>query len=75
VHLAITVMPGSKESPSSRRDADKRALLKNNDLFAKLSPQQIERLAACVVSKSVPRATSIIAKGDPGSSLFVGRRP
>jgi CRP/FNR family transcriptional regulator, cyclic AMP receptor protein len=64
-------MPGSNESPSSRRDADKRTLLKNNDLFAKLSPQQIERLAACVVSKSAPRATSIFAKGDPGSSLFV----
>jgi CRP-like cAMP-binding protein len=64
-------MPGSKEPPSSRRDADKRALLKNNDLFATLSPQQIERLAACVISKSVPRATSICTKGEPGSSLFM----
>jgi CRP/FNR family transcriptional regulator, cyclic AMP receptor protein len=64
-------MPGSKKPPPSRRDIDKRALLKNNDLFAKLSPQQIDRLAACVVSRSAPRATSICTKGEPGSSLFV----
>jgi CRP-like cAMP-binding protein len=64
-------MPGSKDPPSSSRDADKRAQLKNTDLFAKLNARQIERLAACVVSKSAPRGTSICAKGDPGTSLFV----
>jgi CRP-like cAMP-binding protein len=53
------------------RDADKRALLKSTDLFGSLSARHIERLAACVVSKSVPRATAICAKGDLGSSLFV----
>jgi CRP/FNR family transcriptional regulator, cyclic AMP receptor protein len=52
------------------RDADKRALLKSTNLFGTLSPRQIERLAACVISKTVPRATAICIKGDPGSSLF-----
>jgi CRP/FNR family transcriptional regulator, cyclic AMP receptor protein len=64
-------MSSTKDLPSSSRDADKRAQLKNTDLFAKLNPRQIERLAACVVSKSAPRGTSICAKGDPGTSLFV----
>src|SRR5215468_9192450 len=52
------------------RDADRRELLQNNYLFSKLSPKHIERLTACVVGKSVARATGIFAKGDPGSSLF-----
>jgi CRP/FNR family transcriptional regulator, cyclic AMP receptor protein len=64
-------MAGSKDPPSSSRDADKRAQLQSTDLFAKLNARQIERLAACVVSKSVPRGTSICAKGDPGTSLYV----
>jgi CRP-like cAMP-binding protein len=64
-------MPGSKDPSSSSRDADKRALLKGTDLFAKLSARLIERLAACVIAKTVPRATTICAKGEPGSSLFV----
>ncbi len=64
-------MPGpQKNGPSHLRDGDRRALLRNNYLFSKLSPRHIERLAACVVAKSVARATAIFAKGDPGSSLF-----
>ncbi len=62
--------PKSKEARSPPRDADKRALLKKTYLFGSLDASHIERLAACVISKSVPRATSIFAKGDPGSSLF-----
>jgi CRP/FNR family transcriptional regulator, cyclic AMP receptor protein len=61
--------PKKKETPSHSR-ADKRTLLKNTDLFGRLSARHIERLAACIVSKSVARATGIFAKGDPGSSLF-----
>ena len=61
--------PKDKDPPSHSRDADKRALLKSTFLFGTLSPRHIERLAACVVSKLVPRATVIFAKGDPGSSL------
>jgi len=63
-------MRGPKAIPAHFRDADKRELLQSNYLFSKLSPQHIGRLAACVVGKSVPRATSIFVKGDPGSSLF-----
>lgn len=60
------------KAPSSRsRDADKRALLKNTDLFGVLGPRAIERLVACMVSKSVPRTTAIVAKGAIGSSLFL----
>jgi CRP-like cAMP-binding protein len=63
--------PKEKEFPLYARDADKRALLKSTDLFCRLGARHIERLAACVVSKSVPRATAICAKGDLGTSLFV----
>jgi CRP-like cAMP-binding protein len=63
-------MPRPKNTSPRFSDADKRALLQNNYLFSKLSARHIARLAACVVGKSVPRATSIFAKGDPGSSLF-----
>jgi CRP-like cAMP-binding protein len=55
--------------PNFRR-FDKRALLKNHWLFNGLSAQHIDHLAACSVGKSVPRAASIWAKGDPGSSLI-----
>ena len=64
-------MTGLKDTPPHFRDADKRALLQTHYLFSKLSPKQIDRLAACIVGKSVLRGTSICAKGDPGSSLFV----
>ena len=63
-------MPGPKDTLPPSRDADKRAMLQNCDLFSKLSPKHIDRLAACIVGKSVPHGTSIFAKGDPGSSLF-----
>jgi CRP/FNR family transcriptional regulator, cyclic AMP receptor protein len=63
-------MTGLKDTPSYFRDADRRTLLQNNYLFSKLSPRHIDRLAACVVGKSIPRATGIFARGDPGSSLF-----
>jgi CRP/FNR family transcriptional regulator, cyclic AMP receptor protein len=63
-------MSGPKDIPPHFRDADKRAMLQNHYLFSKLSLKHIDRLAACIVGKSVPRATSIFRKGDPGSSLF-----
>jgi CRP-like cAMP-binding protein len=63
-------MPVAKGILSPCRDTDKRAMLHNYDLFSKLSPKQIDRLAACIVTKSVPHGTNIFAKGDPGSSLF-----
>jgi CRP-like cAMP-binding protein len=63
-------MTGPKDSPPYFRDADRRTLLQTNYLFSKLSPKHIDRLAGCAVGKSVPRATSICARGDPGSCLF-----
>jgi CRP/FNR family cyclic AMP-dependent transcriptional regulator len=70
VSAIILRMPAPKDSRPPFRDADKRAILKNHYLFSKLSAKHIDRLANCIVGKSVPRATSICAKGDPGSSLF-----
>jgi CRP/FNR family cyclic AMP-dependent transcriptional regulator len=69
VSAMVLRMPAPKDIPPFR-DADKRAVLKNHYLFSKLSAKHIDRLANCIVGKSVPRATSIFAKGDPGSSLF-----
>ena len=70
VSAIILRMPAPKDSPPPFRDADKRAVLKNHYLFSKLGAKHIDRLANCIVGKSVPRATSIFAKGDPGSCLF-----
>jgi CRP/FNR family transcriptional regulator, cyclic AMP receptor protein len=69
VSAMVLRMPAPKDIPPFR-DADKRAVLKNHYLFSKLSAKHIDRLANCIVGKSVPRATSIFVKGDPGSSLF-----
>jgi CRP/FNR family cyclic AMP-dependent transcriptional regulator len=63
-------MPGPSETPLRQRDAEKRSVLRNHYLFGKLGPKHIDRLASCIVGKSVTRATAIFAKGDPGSSLF-----
>jgi CRP/FNR family cyclic AMP-dependent transcriptional regulator len=48
---------------------DERAILRDHYLFANLSPQHIDRLSACMVSKTVERGTNIWAKGEPGTSL------
>jgi CRP/FNR family transcriptional regulator, cyclic AMP receptor protein len=64
-------MSAVRESrPPQRGGADKRAILRDHYLFAKLTPMQIDRLSNCIVSKSVKRGVSICAKGDPGTCLF-----
>jgi CRP/FNR family cyclic AMP-dependent transcriptional regulator len=63
-------MPAGRENHSQHRSADKRAILRDHYLFRKLTPQQIDRLGACIVGKTVKRGTHIFAKGDAGSSLF-----
>jgi CRP/FNR family transcriptional regulator, cyclic AMP receptor protein len=63
-------MPVSRENRPQHRSADKRAILRDHYLFGKLSPLHLDRLCACIVTKSVKRGTSICAKGDPGTSLF-----
>jgi CRP/FNR family transcriptional regulator, cyclic AMP receptor protein len=56
-------------SPSEPGGADKRAILRDHYLFGKLTPRHVDRLSACIVTKSVKRGTNIFAKGDPGTSL------
>jgi CRP/FNR family transcriptional regulator, cyclic AMP receptor protein len=56
-------------SPSEPGGADKRTMLRGHHLFGRLSPQHIDRLIACIVTKTVKRGTNIFAKGDPGTSL------
>ena len=63
-------MPSPNETLHRQRDAEKRGVLQNHYLFGKLSQKHIDRLVACTVGKSIARATTIFAKGDPGSSLF-----
>jgi CRP/FNR family cyclic AMP-dependent transcriptional regulator len=63
-------MPGPHETLPRQRDAEKRSVLQNHYLFAKLTAKHIDRLAACIIGKTVAKNTTIFAKGDPGSSLF-----
>ena len=44
--------------------------LREHFLFKNMSSQQIDRLASCIVTKTVNRGATIFAKGDPGSSMF-----
>jgi CRP/FNR family transcriptional regulator, cyclic AMP receptor protein len=48
---------------------DKRAILRDHYLFQNLTPQHIDRISACMVTKTVERGTNIWAKGEPGASL------
>jgi CRP/FNR family transcriptional regulator, cyclic AMP receptor protein len=52
----------------------KRGVLQSHHVFGKLNPKQISRLMSCTVEKSVPRGTIIVAKDNPGSSLFAIRK-
>jgi CRP/FNR family transcriptional regulator, cyclic AMP receptor protein len=56
------------------REAEKRGVLQSHYLFGKLNPKQIGRLMSCTVEKSVARGTTVVAKDDPGSSLFAIRK-
>jgi CRP/FNR family cyclic AMP-dependent transcriptional regulator len=61
-------MPVPEPRPT-HRGTDKRTILRDHYLFGELTPQNIDRLCACMVTKTVKRGTSIWAKGDPGTSL------
>ncbi len=56
------------------REAEKHGVLQSHYFFGKLNPKQIDRLMSCTVEKSVARGTVILAKDDPGSSLFAIRK-
>src|SRR5215475_1532753 len=57
-----------------RREAEKRSVLQSHYLFGKLAPNHIDRLASCIVEKSIRRGAIIFAKDDPGSCLFAIRK-
>jgi CRP/FNR family transcriptional regulator, cyclic AMP receptor protein len=69
----MTRMPGSNETVPRQREADKRGVLQSHYLFGKLDPNHIDRLASCIIEKSVGRGAIIFAKDDAGSSLFAIR--
>jgi CRP/FNR family transcriptional regulator, cyclic AMP receptor protein len=65
---------GPYDTVFCQREAEKRRVLQSNYLFGKLDPNHIDRLASCIVEKSVERGATIFAKDDPGSSLFAIRK-
>ena len=66
----VSPMTGPGQALPRQRDAEKRSVLRNHYLFGKLNPKHIDRLASCIVGKTAKRASTIFAKGDPGTSLF-----
>jgi CRP-like cAMP-binding protein len=62
------------ETVLRQRAAEKRGVLQKHYLFGKLSLKHIDRLASCIVEKSVRRGSTIFSKDDPGSSLFAIRK-
>jgi CRP/FNR family transcriptional regulator, cyclic AMP receptor protein len=65
---------GSPNETVPQREAEKRSVLRNHYLFGKLGLKHINRLASCIVEKSVKRGSIIFGKDDPGSSLFAIRK-
>jgi CRP/FNR family transcriptional regulator, cyclic AMP receptor protein len=66
----VSPMTGPSQALPRQRDAEKRSILRNHYLFGKLNPKHIDRLASCIVGRTVKRGSTICAKGDPGTSLF-----
>jgi CRP/FNR family transcriptional regulator, cyclic AMP receptor protein len=57
------------EKPA-RRTFDKLSILRDHPIFGALGPELIDRLSSYAIRQTVKRATSIFARGDPGTSLF-----
>ncbi len=51
-------------------DQDKLALLRNHSLFGQLPPAAIEHLTSYMKRRTLPRGSTIFAKGDVGSGLM-----
>jgi CRP-like cAMP-binding protein len=60
--------------PSSKRPTagapDKLALLRHHSLFGQLPPAVLEHLGSYMRRRTLPRGSSIFAKGDPGTGLM-----
>src|SRR4249919_903176 len=57
-------------SKHSSACAGKLALLRNHSLFGLLPPAAIEHLGSYVKRRTLPRGSTIFAKGDPGTGLM-----
>jgi CRP/FNR family cyclic AMP-dependent transcriptional regulator len=65
--------PALRRTGGAHRDlgsTDKRSILRDHYLFARLTPPQIDRLSACIVTRSVKSGTVICGMGDPAACLF-----
>jgi hypothetical protein len=58
-------LPSSKHSSAGA--PDKLALLRNHSLFGLLPPAAIEHLGSYMRRRTLPRGSTIFAKGDPGN--------
>jgi CRP/FNR family transcriptional regulator, cyclic AMP receptor protein len=54
----------------TRRDFDKRAILRNHPIFGELRSDLFERLSSHAVRRSVRSGTTIFTRGDAGACLF-----
>jgi CRP/FNR family cyclic AMP-dependent transcriptional regulator len=61
-------LPSSKHSSAGA--PDKLALLRNHSLFGLLPPAAIEHLGSYMKRRTLPRGSTIFAKGDPGTGLM-----
>src|SRR3984893_9360558 len=61
-------LPSSKHSSAGA--PDKLALLRNHSLFGLLPPAAIEHLGSYMRRRTLPRGSTIFAKGDPGTGLM-----
>lgn len=59
-----------RESNSTRRDFDKREILRNHQIFGGLRRDLLEQLSSRAVRRSVRSGTTLFTRGDPGTCLF-----
>lgn len=67
VHRAPMVT-ASKKSVS--RTFDKRAFLRGHPIFGALGPELLNQLSSYAIPRPVKRGTTIVTRGEPGTSLF-----
>jgi CRP/FNR family transcriptional regulator, cyclic AMP receptor protein len=56
---------------SARRQVDGIALLRNHKMFCGIEPSQVETLVSMAHLRRIASDTTLFAKGDPGTDLFV----
>jgi small-conductance mechanosensitive channel/CRP-like cAMP-binding protein len=53
------------------RDRDRRELLSRVELLATLRPEELDRLAAAAIERTLPAGVAVVRQDDPGNSMFV----